>query len=93
MPNEITPGQHLTAPAPPSEDGRPLGQAPTAAPRQFSKKQLALAFAIAAIADAIGVFTALSPPISLVVDVVTANYAAHLEPLRQPLGLAAVART
>jgi hypothetical protein len=72
MPNEITPGQHSTTPAPWTDDCGPQGQVPTRAPRQFSKKQLALAFAIAACADAIGVFTASLPPISWLVDIVTA---------------------
>jgi len=39
---------------------------------KFSKKRLALAFAIAGIADAIAVFTALAPPIVWVVDLLTA---------------------
>jgi hypothetical protein len=72
MPNEITPGQHSTTPAPRADDSQASGQLPTCAPRQFSKKQLALAFAIAACADAIGVFTAPLLPISLLVDIVTA---------------------
>jgi hypothetical protein len=38
----------------------------------FSKKRLALAFAIAGISDAIGAFTALSPPIVWGLDLVTA---------------------
>ena len=50
----------------------PPGQVPTERTRQFSKTRLALAFAIAAIADAIGVFTAPLPPIVWLVDLVTA---------------------
>ena len=45
---------------------------PTHAEIKFSKKRLALAFAIAAISDAIGVFTTPLPPIVWVVDVGTA---------------------
>jgi hypothetical protein len=37
----------------------------------FSKKQIALAFAIAAISDVIGVFVTLAPPLVWVVDGVT----------------------
>ena len=80
MPNEfpITPGEHSKRPSPPTELSRPPGQSPTSAATrssvafQFSKKRLALAFAIAGISDAIGTFTAWSPPIVWVVDVVTA---------------------
>jgi hypothetical protein len=71
MPNEITPGHHSTTPAPATEDCRPPAQVPTSAPRQFSKKQLALAFAIAAVADAIGIFKTPLPPIVLLVDLGT----------------------
>jgi hypothetical protein len=39
---------------------------------KFSKKRLALAFAIAGTSDAVAVFTAFAPPIMLVVDLVTA---------------------
>jgi len=39
---------------------------------KFSKKRLALAFAIAGISDAIGAFATLVPPIVWVVDLVTA---------------------
>jgi len=72
MPNEIIPGQHSTTPALPPEEGQAPGRVPTSAPRRFSKKRLALAFAIAASADAIGVFTAPLPPIVWLVDIVTA---------------------
>jgi len=41
---------------------------PTSAEIKFSKKQLALAFAIAGISDAIGAFAAPLPPIVWVVD-------------------------
>jgi hypothetical protein len=72
MPNEITPRQGATTPAPRTDDCGPPGQLQTGAPRQFSKKRLGLAFAIAASSDAIGVFTASLPPISWLVDIVTA---------------------
>jgi hypothetical protein len=45
---------------------------PSSIAPQFSKKRLALAFAIAAISDAVGLFTALAPPIVWVLDFVTA---------------------
>ena len=38
---------------------------------RFSKKQLALAFAIAALSDVIGTFVALAPPLVWTVDVLT----------------------
>jgi hypothetical protein len=80
MPNELplTPGQHSTTPSPPTEPSRPPGQLPTSAPTpssialQFSKKRLALAFAIAGISDALAALTALSPPIVWGVDLATA---------------------
>jgi hypothetical protein len=39
---------------------------------RFSKKTLVLAFAIAAVSDAIGAFVSLAPPIAWVVDLATA---------------------
>ena len=71
MTNEITPGQHSTTPSPPSEHNLPPGLVPTNAPPRFSRKQLALAFGIAAIADAIGIFAGPLPPLIWVVDFVT----------------------
>jgi MFS family permease len=80
MANEfpITPGQHSTALSGPAESSRTPGQPSTSVAttsvmaRQFSKKRLALAFAIAGISDAISAFTALWPPIAWGVDLVTA---------------------
>jgi len=45
---------------------------PTSPVLKFSKKRLALAFAIAGTADAVGAFLTLSPPLVWVVDIVTA---------------------
>ena len=45
---------------------------PSAKILRFSKKTLVLAFAIAAISDAIGAFVSLAPPIAWVVDLATA---------------------
>jgi hypothetical protein len=47
--------------------------APSSTALQFSKKRLALAFAIAGISDAMGAFLALSPPMVWVVDIVTVS--------------------
>ena len=47
------------------------GQVPTNASPRFSRKQLALAFGIAAIADAIGILAGPLPPLIWVVDIVT----------------------
>ena len=41
-------------------------------PLRFSKKRLALAFAIAAVSDGLGAFVTLAPPIMWTLDVVTA---------------------
>ena len=71
MENEIIAGQQSATPGLPN-DPRPPEQVRSSSRRQFSKKQLALAFAIAAIADAIGIFTAPLPPIVWLVDFVTA---------------------
>jgi hypothetical protein len=65
-------------PAQPAEAARPAGEQPTGAatlfgiPLRFSKTRLALAFAVAALADAIGAFFPLASPIVWVVDAVTA---------------------
>jgi hypothetical protein len=48
------------------------GKQPTNAKIKFSKKRLALAFAIAGVSDAIGVFSTPLPPIVWGVDFVTA---------------------
>ena len=80
MPNELPsrPGRHSTTPSAPTASSQPPGQSPTGTAispslaLHFSKKQLALAVAIAGVSDAIGVFVALSPPIVWVLDVVTA---------------------
>jgi hypothetical protein len=80
MPDEFptTPGQHSSAPSRPTELSRTPGQLSTSAAStsimapEFSKKRLALAFAIAGVSDAIAVFTALAPPIVWAVDLVTA---------------------
>jgi hypothetical protein len=45
---------------------------PTEAAIKFSRKRLALAFAIAGISDAIGAFATLLPPLVWAVDLVTA---------------------
>ena len=56
------------------DDSPPMqtSKQPTDAEVKFSKKRLALAFAIAAISDAIGAFATPLPPIVWVVDLVTA---------------------
>jgi hypothetical protein len=58
----IAPTEPAIAPVP-STEARPL---------RFSKKSLGLALAVAAVADAIGVFATPAPPIVWAVDVVTA---------------------
>jgi hypothetical protein len=40
-------------------------------PLRYSRKRLALAFAIAAISDAVGAFITLAPPVMWAVDIVT----------------------
>ena len=56
-------------PAQPGESNQPAGGEPPASKvLKFSKGQLALAFAIAAVADAIGAFAAPLPPVEWVVD-------------------------
>ena len=60
--------------SPPSESGkRPTSaETPSSKTLKFSKKRLALAFAIAGISDVIGAFATLAPPIVWVVDLGTA---------------------
>ncbi len=60
--------------SPPSESGKQSASAetPPSQARKFSKKRLALAFAIAGISDVIGAFATLAPPIVWVVDLGTA---------------------
>ena len=59
---------------PPTEPSKRPTSAATPLPEtlKFSKKQLALAFAIAGISDAIGAFATPLPPIVWLVDLVTA---------------------
>ena len=58
---------------PPPKPSKPTGaQTPSSNALKFSKKQLALAFVIAGISDAIGAFTTLLPPIGWAVDLTTA---------------------
>ena len=61
-------------PLPPTTPSKHPSGAGTSIPKvlKFSKKQLALAFAIAAISDSIGAFATPLPPIVWVVDVGTA---------------------
>jgi hypothetical protein len=58
----------------PSESGKqPIGaETPPSKTLKFSKKRLALAFAIAGISDVIGAFATPAPPIVWVVDLGTA---------------------
>jgi hypothetical protein len=63
----------MRLPVPPGESKQPAGGEPPASKvLKFSKSRLALAFAIAAIADAIGAFAAPLPPVEWVVDLATA---------------------
>jgi hypothetical protein len=59
--------------SPPSESGKqPTGaETPSSKTLKFSKKRLALAFAIAGSSDVIGAFVTLAPPIVWVVDLGT----------------------
>ena len=61
-------------PLPPTAPSKQPNGAGTSVPKilKFSKKQLALAFAIAAVSDTIGAFATPLPPIVWVVDVTTA---------------------
>jgi len=60
--------------SPPTESRRQptSAQTPSSNTLKFSKKQLALAFLIAGISDAIGVFITPLPPIAWVADLATA---------------------
>jgi hypothetical protein len=58
-------------PAKPVEQ-RPGADAPSAPPLKFSKGKLALAFAIAAVSDAVGAFATPVPPLEWGVDLITA---------------------
>lgn len=57
----------------PARSGRTSGDTGTGPPLplRFSKRQLVLAFAIAALSDALGAFVSLAPPAVWAVDVVT----------------------
>ena len=59
---------------PPAEQSRQPSSAetPSSNTLKFSKKQLALAFVIAGISDAIGAFITLLPPLGWIVDLATA---------------------
>ena len=58
---------------PPPEPSKPTSaQTPSSNALKFSKKQLVLAFGIAGISDVIGAFTTPLPPITWVVDFLTA---------------------
>jgi hypothetical protein len=57
----------------PQETPNPQGEEPEHLPRpRFSGKRLALAFAMAALADGLSVFLTLTPPVQWAVDLVTA---------------------
>ena len=61
------------APSPPEPIKQPTGlETSPANTLKFSKKQVALAFGIAGVSDAIGAFITLLPPIGWVVDLATA---------------------
>jgi len=64
---------------PPAEPIKQPGsaQTPSSNTLQFSKKQLALAFVIAGISDAIGAFVTLLPPIGWVADSCNSAAAFH----------------
>jgi hypothetical protein len=75
MKNElpITADQTQMTPPPTEPSKQPIGAgAPISKTLKFSKKRLALAFAIAGISDAIGAFATPLPPIVWVVDLGTA---------------------
>jgi hypothetical protein len=63
-------------PVGPSEQATSAGK-PTAKTFKFSRKRLALAFAIAGISDAIGAFVTLMPPVVWLVDLGTALLLFH----------------
>lgn len=66
--------QEILPPSSSPRGGQPPPGAQSASrnPLKFSKKQLAIAVAIAAASDVIGAFTTPAPPLTWVVDVVTA---------------------
>jgi hypothetical protein len=72
----VKPDHPLTTSSQPAEALGPPGEQPSSAanvfPLRFSKKPVALAFAIAALSDAVGAFVTLTPPIMWAVDAVTA---------------------
>ena len=60
-------------PPPPEPSQQPTSaETPSSNARKFSNRQLALAFAIAGISDAIGAFITLLPPLGWIVDLATA---------------------
>jgi hypothetical protein len=74
----MKPDQPFTAPTPPAQRSGTLRDEPSAIATEsrlslrFSKKRLAVAFAIALISDVIGAFVTLAPPLVWALDVVTA---------------------
>ena len=57
----------------PPEKPIPPGKEPQRLPRpRFSRRRLAFAFTVAALADGLGVFLTLAPPVEWAVDLVTA---------------------
>ena len=57
----------------PAETPIPPGKEPQRLPRhRFSKRRLALAFTVAALADGLAVFLTFTPPVQWAVDLVTA---------------------
>jgi len=60
-------------PSPPKPIDQPTGsETPSSNTLKFSKKQVAVAFVIAGVSDAVGTFITLLPPIGWVVDLATA---------------------
>jgi hypothetical protein len=74
----MSPNQPLTPTSASAETSGQPGAGPSSAAAgsrlslRFSKKRLALAFAIALISDVIGAFVTLAPPLAWTVDVATA---------------------
>jgi hypothetical protein len=66
----MKPNQPLTAPSSPTEQPNSAMTA-CGLPLRYSKRRLALAFAIAAISDAVGAFVTLAPPAMWAVDIAT----------------------
>jgi hypothetical protein len=57
----------------PTETPNPDGDEPRPQPRpRFSRRRLALAFTVAALADGLSVFLTLTPPVQWAIDLVTA---------------------